>query len=98
MNKLDTVFTKLYVERKDRVYVYYGDKETGRAWGDIDVGYIGRSIGPQQVWLLIHNTRSIGGPAVGDPVVRVVTTKGRELYLHPKYDATDVEWNYCRGK
>lgn len=96
--ELNDVF-RLFRGGEARLYVYYGDKETGKAWGDIDVGYIGRSMGPVKVWLLLHNRRSIAGPAIGESVVRVTTTRGREVYRHPQYHAPEgLDWNYCRGK
>jgi len=45
---------------------YYGDTTTGRAWGDVETGYIGRSTGTIKVPLCISNSRSHGGPALLD--------------------------------
>lgn len=73
-----------------RVRIWYGDMETGEAWPDEYhvLGYIGQSMGPRKVPLLIHNRRSFGGPALLDHcIVRVDTTDGRTLYKHPRFSA-----------
>ena len=43
-----------------RIRIYLGDKETGRDWGEVcDVtGYVGRSMGPIKIPILLHNARS----------------------------------------
>ena len=71
-----------------RVRVFYGDAATGRAWGDdSECGYVGRSAGRVRVALIVHNSRSLGGPAIlTDCVVKIETTRGhRVLYQHPNY-------------
>lgn len=83
----------LYVSRR-RVRLHYGDHVTGRDWLEThDVtGTIGQSCGPQKVPLLIHNARSLGGPALLDHcIVRIRDTKtGKELYRHPSYHTGEV--------
>lgn len=51
-------------QHSSRFKFYYGDQETGRAWGDDydEVGYIGRSTGAYRVPLVIFNANSNGGP------------------------------------
>lgn len=49
-----------------RVKITLGDTKTGKPWGDVEVGYIGRSGGSVKVPLVIHNARSIGGSALLD--------------------------------
>lgn len=51
-----------------RIHLDYGCTKTGRSWNEqYEVaGYIGRSLGPQKVPLLIYNKRSIGGGAILD--------------------------------
>lgn len=72
-----------------RVRLSYGDTLTGRDWQEQYgiVGRIGRSTGPVKVPILMHNRRSIGGPAILDCcIVRIVSSAGgRVLYQHPKY-------------
>jgi hypothetical protein len=50
-------------------------------------GYVGNSMGPLRVPLLIHNRRSLGGGAVLDHcIVRIIETRtGRVIYSHPSY-------------
>jgi hypothetical protein len=51
-----------------RIRIYYGDLITGRDWleeHDVE-GYLGNSLGPLKVPLLICNRRSLGGAALLD--------------------------------
>ena len=75
---------------RDRVRIYYGDTETGRDWlEEFDVeGFIGNSIGPLKVPLLICNRRCSGGPALLDHCIvkiKAVGRKGGILYQHADY-------------
>lgn len=49
-----------------RLRIYYGDPASGRWWGDIESGYIGRSAGPMKVPILLRNKLSRGGHAILD--------------------------------
>lgn len=77
----------------NRLKIWYGDVETGKAWGDKpSTGYIGRSPGingTNKVPLLIHNARSRGGdPIMDDCIVRIehASEAGqRLLYTHPNF-------------
>ena len=75
-----------------RIRIYYGDATTGRDWleeHDVE-GCVGNSMGPLKVPLLIHNSRSDGGPALLDHCIVRVKTVGsdsRVLYQHPRYHA-----------
>jgi len=73
---------------KTRIHVAYGNDD-GQDWGETfeTKGYVGRSMGPMKVPLLIHNSRSMGGgPILCDKVIRVAETRGgRVLYQHPAY-------------
>lgn len=51
---------------RERFVFHYGDVKTGRAWGDSETGYIGRSTGEHKIPLLIKNSRSAGGGAILD--------------------------------
>ena len=76
--------------RGERVRLEYGDRETGKVWMeeyDVD-GTLGRSMGPQKVPILLHNTRSTGGGCIlGHCILRVQVRAGkgwRTVYQHPK--------------
>jgi hypothetical protein len=74
--------------RRQRVRIYLGDAKTGRDWlEECDVtGYIGNSLGPLRVPLLINNRRSTGGSALLDHcIVKIKVTSGTILYQHPSY-------------
>ena len=49
-----------------RLRIYYGDPTTGKWWGDIEAGYIGRSVGPKKIPILIYNKLSRGGTSILD--------------------------------
>lgn len=63
--QLQTILDALRRSRA-RVRIAYGDPATGRLWGDVVTGRIGRSMGPVKVPLIIHNARCHGGPAILD--------------------------------
>ena len=71
-----------------RISVYYGSMGTGREWGDIETGRVGRSTGPKKVLLIVYNKRSIGGSAIlTSSIVRITHAnkkEGGDLYCHPK--------------
>ena len=73
---------------RQRVRLYYGDKATGEDWleeSDVE-GYIGNSIGPLKVPILVYNRRSHGGCALLDQcLVKIRWTTGGVVYQHPKY-------------
>lgn len=78
-----------------RVRVWYGNTDTGRAWAEEhDVtGYIGRSTGRVKIPLIVHNTRSMGGPGLLDHcIVRIDRTDTAEtLYRHPAFSSGFAE-------
>ena len=72
-----------------RLKLFYGDVKTGRLWGDVETGYIGRSPGPEKIPLAVYNRRSSGGPGILEHcIVRIETTTGRLLYDR----ARDLRW------
>jgi len=71
-----------------RVRFHWGDTKTGLDWGDEYMvwGRIGRSCGDCKIPLLVHNSRSLGGPAIStDSIVKISAKGGRTIYQHPKY-------------
>ncbi len=73
-----------------RICVYYGDTGTGREWGDVETGRVGRSMGPQKIPIMLYNRRSIGGSGIlTSCIVRIAYAnkkEGGDLYRHPKYE------------
>jgi hypothetical protein len=97
---LPEVITVLEAARQNRtrLHVSFGSTETGEDWlEEFDVhGYVGRSMGPIKVPLLVANRRSLGGGALLDHcIVRIRTSAGgRVLYQHKKYHHGSLE--ICR--
>lgn len=74
---------------RERVRLFLGDTKTGRDWCEEwdTIGTIGRSCGSVKIPLLIHNTRSDGGPAILDHcIIKITAAKGGQvLYQAPNY-------------
>lgn len=72
-----------------RLRLYYGDAVTGRAWGDVEEGYISRSMGAQKIPILIANARSMGGPGIlDDCVIKIEYANKKDggvLWQHPEF-------------
>lgn len=71
-----------------RIRLWLGDSETGKSWmDDYDVtGWVGNSMGPIKIPLLIHSSRSHGGGAISDHSIVRLMVDGREVYRHPKFN------------
>jgi hypothetical protein len=76
-----------------RIRLYYG--EMGKSWGEMNdvTGYVGRSMGPIQVPIILFNARSHGGAAIStDRVVAIrLSAKGANgaetwLVRHPSFE------------
>lgn len=80
---------------RTRLHISLGDTETGLDWlEEFEIhGYVGRSMGPVKVPLLIANRRSHGGGAIlGHCIVRIrESAGGRVLYQHPTYHFGKLE-------
>jgi len=83
---------------RTRLHISLGEIEgpnVGNDWlEEFDsYGYIGRSMGPSKVPLLIANRRSIGGGALLDHcIVRIRRSAGGHLlYRHPAYHSGEMQ-------
>lgn len=79
-------------QSRTRLHISLGETEgpnAGRDWlEEFEThGYVGRSMGPVKVPILLANRRSLGGGAVLDHhIVRIrQSAGGRILYQHPEY-------------
>jgi hypothetical protein len=78
-----------------RLRLFFGDQETGRCWlEENDVtGYIGRSMGPMRVPILLSSRSSSGGGAIlARCVIRLIQTNGRrELWRHQNFHLPQLQ-------
>ena len=67
---------------KKRIVLVYGDVNTGKVWGDIDRGHIGRSTGDIKIPIIIKTCRSTGGHAILDHCILEIreSVGGKVLY------------------
>lgn len=79
---------------KTRLIFVLGDNQTGKAWGDIDEGHVGRSTGTVKIPLVINNSRSLGGFGLLDSsIVKIMKAKGKKVvYQHPKFSKEGIEF------
>jgi hypothetical protein len=69
-------------KEKIRIKINYGDRATGKSWGEThDIsGTIGRSMGPVKCPILLHNSRSTGGGIIlTQCILEIKTSKGNKL-------------------
>ena len=82
-------------QSKKRFRFTLGDISTGRAWGDLEEGHIGRSMGPVKIPLVIANRRSMGGPGLLDHCIIKIEFANRKdggvIYQHPTYTDSEVD-------
>lgn len=78
-----------------RIQFFYGDIETGRDWNEEHdtIGYVGRSMGPIKMPLLIPKSTSIGGGCIlTDSILKIRDTKTKlVLYVAPNYQLPVIE-------
>lgn len=92
---------QLYEERSKhpmdakRVRIIYGDVASGRPWGDIVIGYIGKSTGEIPVPLIIYNSRSSGGAAILTESILAITNTLRDQTTTGYYF---THWAHARWK
>ena len=76
-------------QNRSRLHISLGDTASGRDWlEEFEThGYVGRSLGPMKVPLLVANRRSLGGGSILDHcIVRIrESAGGRLLWQHPDY-------------
>ena len=79
-------------QNKVRIKIDLGNVKTGKSWNDSydTCGYIGRSSGQYKIPLLIHNSRSFGGPGILDHCIIKISYANKkngtyDLYKHPDY-------------
>jgi len=78
---------------KSRLRIIYGDTKTGKPWGDIDVGYVGKSTGDIPIPLLVKKSSSRGGSAILVTSIVAVTKSQKDkrsgwypaLWTHAKW-------------
>lgn len=90
-----------------RIHVHYGytseadaAEGVGRKQAFLDwlgehdhTGYVGRSMGPTKIPLLVYNSRSHGGGGILDgSIIKIrLAAGGRTLYQHPQYTQGIIE-------
>lgn len=72
-----------------RVRLFYGDRVTGRDWGEENdvTGTVSASTGWFKCLIIIANARSSGGLAILTGCIVRMLVDGREVYRHPTYTA-----------
>lgn len=82
-------------QSRTRLHISLGDTGSGKDWlEEFEThGYVGRSMGPMKVPLLIANSRSLGGGAILDHcIVRIrESAGGLVLWKHPSYHHGTLE-------
>ena len=77
----------------ERLRLFYGDTKTGKPWNEENdlCGRIGRSMGPIKIPLLIHSSRSFGGPGLLEHCIVAIKSKRGWLYKHPDFALPETE-------
>jgi hypothetical protein len=66
--------------RKIRLRIHLGDPVTGKVWGDVETGFIGRSTGRIKIPLLIETMKSTGGGGLLDHCIIKIEEKINGTY------------------
>lgn len=69
-------------KEKIRIKIEYGDRATGKSWGETHdtFGTIGRTMGPVKAPILLYNSRSTGGGVIlTHCILQIKTSKGNKL-------------------
>lgn len=84
--------------KSDRLRLFYGDTATGECWmEEFDtMGYIGFSIGPQKIPLLIKTRRSKGGCGILDSCIVRIQCGKDVLYQHPTFYFKETHTSGCQ--
>lgn len=69
-----------------RFKFHYGDPKTGKAWGDVETGYVGRSTGSIKIPLLIAKANSIGGGRLLDHCIIKIEYANKRRGTYPLYE------------
>ena len=83
-----------------RVRMHYGNLKTGKLWGDVLIGTIGRSMGPKRIPILLANATSSGGEGILDHCILLVESAskgkhGRCVYWKSPLLETSNECDKC---
>jgi hypothetical protein len=64
--------------RHQRIRIFYG--KDGKCWNEENdvIGHVGRSAGTKKIPILIHSSRSMGGPAILTDCIVRIDTKGSD--------------------
>lgn len=74
-------------QHQKRIRIFYGDTETGKSWNEEHyiIGTVSRSTGKIKIPILIHNSRSWGGPAILDHCIVRITLDKKVIYTHDNF-------------
>lgn len=84
---------KSAAEKGTKLRMWYGDKKTGKDWGEIfdTYGYIGKSYGKSPIPILLKRKDSKGGCAIlADCIVKITIDK-EVVYQHPNFKQSNYE-------
>lgn len=71
-----------------RLKFHYGDIKTGKAWGDVAIGHVGRSNGQIKIPLLIKTSRSTGGEGLLDNCIVKIEHANKKYSKAILFDVT----------